>query len=396
MEVPTAATALGAALRHDPLLAVEPDRLGRALTDLLPYDEGTVRLLTSAAEAGVPELVRSGRRPEAHDRLTEHLGLRADVADQVVAAWSIACGRPTTPGPAPRPDGDVAERPGPPTGAALLRTPSGEPLIAVVSGAGVYTAVGGTDHPRWRTVATPPAPTSRDVALAGDRIVWTGPAGVEARTLTAAGGGVSLGDERLIAPATALEPRYPLTAFSTDDGRLDVLWTTDRTTVAHTGLRDWEPAAPVEVPAWPDGRLTALAADYAGGRDAWLVARSDTGTVAAARWDLSAGIGRWTPLSPPVPLSIVTVVADLAGSPAVLGFTADGHAVAGHPGGLGGWHSVDMPGRVGRPRRAPQAIAAAGGDPGWLLVADGADVWLAVLGRAGGVPKLSDARPLAM
>ncbi len=124
------------------------------------------------------------------------------------------------------------ERPGAPTAAAIAVTPDGATVVGVVSTAGVFVGVAG--GPAWQRVATPSAPTSRDVAIAGDQIVWTAAGGVFSRRLRLAGGVLSLGAERQVAPPDRGQPRYPLVAVSA--GPVHVLWTADRTRLVHSVL----------------------------------------------------------------------------------------------------------------------------------------------------------------
>jgi hypothetical protein len=248
----------------------------------------------------------------------------------------------------------------------------------VVGTAGVFVSM--TGEPAWRRVAMPSVPTSRDVAIAGDRIVWTAGNGVFARRLPA------LGEEQRIASPDRGEPRYPLVAVCTEPETVDVLWTADRARLVHSVLGSR--AAVAEPPEAPPGdRLTALAA-AAGDGAFWLAARTEDGTVSVTRWDPLAGrVDGWRTLEPPVPVAVVTIVP----GPTVLGFTADGRLIAAT--GAGPWHGVDLPPGVPHSHRAPQTIASAGGR---LLVADGSTTWLATLDRSDDVSTLSDVRILPM
>src|SRR4051812_49830675 len=108
------------------------------------------------------------------------------------------------------------ERPGAPTAAAIAVTPDGATVVGVVSTAGVFVGVAG--GPAWQRVATPSAPTSRDVAIAGDQIVWTAAGGVFSRRLRLAGGGPSLGAERQGAPPAPGPPPHSPRAGSPRPG----------------------------------------------------------------------------------------------------------------------------------------------------------------------------------
>ncbi|MBO3737809.1 hypothetical protein [Actinoplanes flavus] len=368
MDVSAATSALGTALRYDPSLAAEPDRLARALEDLLPGDERTVALLVAAARAGVPELLAGGHAEQARDRLTGYAGLRPDIAGQLLAAWS---GDDTA---------GSADSPGPPAAVAL----GDGPVLALVTGSGVFTGTAGA----WRRVASPPGATSRDVAVAGGHVLWTGPGGVFARRLpTAADDDPSrhrdTGDEPRVV-ATAGQVRYPLAAVCPDGGTVDVFWTPDRVRIEHAALRDWGGASSLAVPPAPSGeRLTALAAAAGSERTVWLAALTEAGTTAYARWDLATGIGGWTPVAPPARLATLT----LAGR-WLLAYTVAGHLLAYDLDGARQWRSVDHPAGVARFARAPHAIAAT---RDLLLVAGPSGTWTAPLDSHAEVPRLGPA-----
>ncbi|GGN18376.1 hypothetical protein FHR83_004099 [Actinoplanes campanulatus] len=375
MDVSAATTALATALRYDPSLAGEPDRLARALEDLLPGDERTVALLVAAARAGVPELLAGGHAEQARDRLTGYAGFRPEIAAQLLAAWS---GDDT---------GTPAESPGPPAAVAL----GDGPVLALVTGSGVFTGSAGA----WRRVASPPGATSRDVALAGGHVLWTAPGGVFARRLTAddprphhhtadeprPNGHID--DEPRIV-ATADQVRYPLAAVCPDGSTVDVFWTPDRVRIEHAALRDWGGTSSLTVPPAPSGeRLTALAAATGSARTVWLAALTEAGTTACARWDLTAGIGDWTPVDPPARLATLT----LAGR-WLLAYTVTGHLLAYDLDGARQWRSVDHPAGVARFARAPHAIAAT---RDLLLVAGPSGTWTAPLDSLTEVPRLGPA-----
>jgi hypothetical protein len=393
--------ALSAALAYDPALPDEPERLGRALTDLLPFDERAVRLLTVAATAGVPALLTAGLTGEAKNRLIDQFGLRADVAAEMVDTWLAASGRTgaDVSSPAPGVAALVGEFPGAPTAVSVGAGPAAGALVGLVTAGGVFAGlvVDGAAQ-GWRRVASPTAPTSRDVAVVSHEderyVVWTSSDGVFARGVTGTAGVPALGEPRLVARPGTGQPRYPLAAVSDDAGSVDVLWTSDRVAVVHNVLRDWAGSPTTDVPAAPStARFTGLAADYAGGRTAWLAALLDDGTALVARWDLALrSIGAWTRIQPPVALGAITVAAGLGGTAAVLAFTTTGHLLAidaeAAVARQDGWHSVDPPAGVPRASTAPRALAAAGGEPGWLLFAGETGTWLAHLRRENGLPTL--------
>ncbi|GIF73800.1 hypothetical protein [Asanoa siamensis] len=381
MDVESTAAALRAVSDHDPSLLTEPARLARALRDLLPDDDHAVRLLVVAARTGLPGLLAGGHAREARNRLTDHAGLRAEVAEQLVSAWIAASTGEVRSSAADRP-GFVSERPGVPTAVAVQPGPAGAAVVGLVTGSGVFVG----DGSGWRRVATPTATVSRDVALADHHVFWSGAGGVFARPVTTPGGVVSLGEQRTV--VTADQVRYPLAAVSGDGESVDVFWTPDRVRIAHRALRGWATGSGVDIGAVPGaGRLAALAAGAAGPRAMWLAALTESGTLAYAAWDpAGGGLGRWTALAPPVPIAALT----LAGG-VLLGCTAAGHLLAYDLAGARTWRSVDPPAQAPRPERAPHALAAA---PGLLVVAAARFAWLATVSIADGVPTLGAARPL--
>jgi hypothetical protein len=410
-DIDRAAAALADAVLADPSFAADPPRLGRALLDLSPYDRLN-RLLVLAAELGVPALTSAGALAEARDVLRYDAGLRFGVANWVVAAWAATgpqAGDPVTAVRSGDPPGveeeedTLAEDPGRPTTIRLGAGPDGRPVVAAISPSGVFvTSPDGSLSPvpvSWRRVATPHAPTSRDVStvLGGGRdlIVVSTELGLTVRSLSCVDtdttpSGVRVGEPQLLVPAGGEEPRYPLVALAPDDSSVEVLWTADRRRLRRALIRDWLPgvaSGTVSSPCGPRERLTAL--HLAGGSPgpAWLLAITDEGTPQVARWEVELeSVGPWHPLHPPVPIAAASIVL-LDGVPIALAGNDDGHLISTEVGAAGGvresWHSVDAPAELPHPGPI-RLLAAAGSGPGasgWLAVSGTNRSWLAPLRR---------------
>ncbi len=80
--------ALRAAFAYDRSLAEDPLRLASALLDLLPGEEGIVSLIAQTNSLGIARLVNEGRFVDAASLLIDTAGLRPEVANLVIAAWS--------------------------------------------------------------------------------------------------------------------------------------------------------------------------------------------------------------------------------------------------------------------------------------------------------------------
>jgi hypothetical protein len=428
-EIEWAGRTLGDALRADPSFAYSPERLARALKDLMPFDVRTVSLLSSAARTGIFELLSGGHVDEARSRLSDQAGMRQEVADWTVAAWLRAVTRkavdpidwtvsqPVTELPSAGFPDAPGESTGTPTAMRVAVGPAGAALVVVATRAGVFAALadagsGDVGPARWRRVASPEAPASRDVAVAGSGgralVAWSDRDGVHLRTASRGAGAVPgpmhLGDSRhVIATAGEEQARYPLALLGADPGALDVLWTADRRQLRRSLVREWLPsAAPAEVPAAcePGERLRSLDIALEAERQAWLVALTDRGRLLLSRWDLATdGIEPWRALSPPAAVS-TAAVAVFRAYPTVLVSTLDGHllsldarrAWSGHE----VWRSVDPPPGAPRESAAPQAVAVGGaGGEGWLAVAAGDHGWVAPLVEYQEFPIFGRARPLS-
>jgi hypothetical protein len=422
-----ATAALTEALRFDPTFADAPDRLGRALLDLMPYRQPEARLLILGATVGVPALVSAGRPVEARDRLVGAGGLRPEEAERVVARWRTALvgstdtiALPMLPGPAARITSGVVdgpgEAPGRPTAVRLAVWPDGESTIGVVTATGIYaTHLGITAAPGaragWRRIATPPAPTSRDVSIVTGTdagvILWTDADGLYLCGIGrvphgSAGTGLPRTEPRLIVPIRSNEqPRYPLAALGTDAAAVDVLWTVDRRTLWRGLLRPWLPAVevvPVPPVCPPPERLTCLDVAQESDRSAWLVALTDRGRVLVSHWSLAIDdIGTWTEAPAPVDIVAAAIVALPAG-PTVVACTPAGYLLSldarRASAGNGRWRSVDRPTELPAPGSVHSLAAAASADIGWLAVSDGSATWTARLDRWDEVAVLSAARVL--
>ncbi|MEV6527256.1 hypothetical protein AB0M43_35535 [Longispora sp. NPDC051575] len=403
-------TALSTLLAMDATLAAEPDRLGRALTDLLPHDDHAVWLLSTGARFRLPTLLGAGT-PDAvelaRNALVEQAGLRSDVAAWVAHSWSAALGGHPTTGPVETPS---SRRPGPATAVRLAVWPDGSPLLAAVTDQGVFLGVvNGSGAPAWLGVATPTAPNSRDVAIVVDdvrgSVSWSDSGGVHTRRLARMGYGgggadtVALSGPQVLVPAR--EPRYPLVVrFGT--GGLDVLWAADRSHLRRSLVSDWAPDA-VDAPAPQPGdlgRLTAMDLADGDGRTAWLAALTDRGHLLVSRWDLPLDdLAQWTAVPTPVQLVGVAVAARPGGA-VVLGCTAAGHLLAvdarSAHGGTGRWRTVSPPDGVGPLTTATGLAAGSAGAGAWLAVLGTPAGWLAPVRFGDDEVLLGAGRPLGL
>jgi hypothetical protein len=396
----TTASALAEALRLDPTLAAEPERLRRALADLAPADERGGWLLALGAAAGLPALIGQGEAAQAHARLRDLCACRADAANWTVSAWALALARDLPAGvwgpaaaadePDSEPDGP-SEDPGPPTALRVAVGPDGGLVVAAVTARGVFAVDGvqASARGRWRRVAAVRAPLARDVALEprAGLVVWTDHDGVRARALRRDGPRLGLGDPWLLAwPPAGEQARYPVAAFGHPDGGLCVLWTSDRLDLALAEERAWgtgRGAAPIPRACGDGERLAGLDWCLETSRTGWLLCRTDRGRLLAARWDLTVNeCGGWFELTPPA-APVAAAVACLHAVPFAIAATAEGQLlsvdVRAAADGWAQWHSVDRPGEV---RRQPPARVLAAdaphdrpADPGWLALAGNAGVW---------------------
>lgn len=404
------AAALAEAVRLDPTLAAEPERLRRALADLAPADERGGWLLTLGAAAGLPGLIERGETAEARARLSDLCACRADAAAWTVAAWTLALNRDlggddwsTEPETEPGGEPDEAEEPGAPTALSVAVWPGAGPVLGAVTMRGVFVlgAVGEPARGRWRRVATVRAPLSRDVALElasrPGLVVWSDHDGVRARALRRDGARLSLGAPRLLAvPPAGEQVRYPVAALGQRGGGLSVLWTADRRNLQLTEVRPAGAAdGPVTVPvACDDGeRLAGLDWCLETERTGWLLCRTDRGRLLAARWDLTvSGCGTWRAMDPPVQPA-AAALATLGGTPFAVVASTTGDLlsldVRAATAGRAGWHSIDRPQQIRR-TPPPRVIAAGAGhdspEPGgWLALAGGGGAWAMPVTRAGDI-----------
>ncbi len=409
----TTAGALAQALRLDPTLAAEPERLRRALADLAPADERGGWLLSLGAAAGLPALLERGEAAEAHARLSDLYACRTAAASWAVSAWARALNHdlcddesdvPATADDEPDSESTgPSEEPGPPTALHLTVRPDGGPVLAAVTTGGVFV-IDGVQAPargRWRRVATVRAPLSRDVALALEPppglVVWTDHDGVRVRALRLGGARPGLGDPRLLAvPPAGGQARYPVAAFGHPDGGLCVLWTSDRTDLALAEERAWGPvqgAAPIPRACDDGEKLTGLDWCRQTSRTGWLLCRTDRGRLLAARWDLTVNeCGGWFDLNPPA-VPVTAALACLRTASFAIAATAGGQLLSMDVGaaadGWAQWHSVDRPEEIRR--QPPARILAADAaydrpdDPGWLALAGSGGVWAMSVTTAGDV-----------
>ncbi len=372
MDIAEATAALGQALRHDATFENDPERLARALHDVLPGDDTTVRLLVCAVSAGVPAMLDGTRDREAAALLSDGWGMRDELARQVVWCWQAATGRSERPGTSKEIDELAA--PGRPVAVALGEV-DGRRVAVLATEDGVFAAVIDDGPTVWRRVS---AVAARAVALADSRLLWTGPSGIRGCRLATLQGMLEVTDERPVAVA----PGGPaFAAVCTEAGRVDVLWGADGARIGHAIVRDLPSGPPFAVPAAP-GRLRLLTA-VRGIGVVWLAALTEDGTAAVARWSLANDrIGRWEILATPEPL-VSFAVAELD-KPRVLAFTASGKLMT----------CAAAPGMVWRPVEAPAGVPGAVAFTGRaLLVSAGEKTWLAPVGVDGwGAPSLGKLR----
>lgn len=414
---PATAAGLAEALRFDPTLADEPERLRRALADLAPFDARGGWLLALGAAAGVPALLERGLAIEARARLCDLAACRPDAAAWTVAAWSRALGgwsldddalavvaEPAldefaliTKGMASGP----AESPGLPTALRIALGPGGQPVLVAVTMQGVFVVDSVQAYGRWRRVATVRAPLSRDAALALEavpgHVLWTDHDGVRSCMLRGDGTRLVLGEPRVLAvPPDGAQARYPMTALAHPGGDLSVLWTSDRQGLALTEDRAWGTApriTQVPGPCAAGERLDGLHWCLETRQTGWLLCRTDRGRLLAARWDVTMNeAGQWHDLEPPTAL----VAAALAG----IGDTVFAVAVTPHGdllsldvraavSGRGEWHSIDRPAQISA--APPPRVLAAGSRygrpdlPGWLALSGPGGVWAMPVTRSGDI-----------
>lgn len=414
---PATAAGLAEALRLDPALTAEPERLRRVLADLAPFDERGGWLLALGAVAGVPALVQAGQAAEARARLSDLAACRADAAAWAVTAWSRALGGESLAEDAlPAIDENMfdelalieasaesvpAEEPGLPTALRVAVGPDGGPVFAAVTMQGVFVVDGVHAYGRWRRVATVRAPLSRDVALALEtlphRVVWTDHDGVRVRAVRRDGARLALGEPRVLTtPQNGQQARYPMTALGYPDGDLSVLWTPDRLGMTLTEDRAWgtdTQAAPVSHPCAGGERLGGLDWCLETRQTGWLLCRTDRGRLLAARWDVATdAASRWHDLAPPVAV-VAAALACVGGTVFAVAAAPEGDLlslnVPSAADGHGEWHSIDRPAQVSA--APPPRILAAGARherpelPGWLALSGPGGVWTMPFTRSGDI-----------
>lgn len=414
---PATAAGLAEALRLDPTLAAEPERLRRALADLAPLDERGGWLLALSAAAGVPALLAAGQAVEARARLRDLAACRTDAAAWTVAAWSGALGGESLDGDALSAEGELvldefalitggaesgpAEAPGLPTALRVALGPDGGPVFAAVTMRGVFVVDGVQTYGCWRQVATVRAPLSRDVALALEtapgHVLWTDHDGVRIRRLRRDGAQLVLGEPRvLVVPRDGEQARYPMTALAHPDGDLSVLWTPDRLGLRLTEDRAWgtgTQAAPVPGPCAYGERLDGLHWCLETAQTGWLLCRTDRGRLLAARWDVTMNeAGQWHDLEPPTALA-AAALAGFGDAAFAVAVTPHGDLLSLDVGaavrGRGGWHSIDRPAQVSAAR--PPRVLASGARhghpelPAWLALSGPGGVWAMPVTRSGDI-----------
>jgi hypothetical protein len=340
--VPTAdepVRALRRLLRTDPGFAGEPRRLGRALLDLLPHDDRAVRLLTLAAECGVPALAGDGRLADARRALIDGAGLHAEAAGWAVDVWrAAASGEPVTGfGPV-----------------RLAAWPDGTLLVVTRDSRGVFGATVGTAGPSpWRLLAPGAGPGGLAVSADDERVVvaWPQTEGVYAVEARHRDGALAADPPEPVAEARAgLTPGTPFAILAVDETLNHLVWPVDAGRLRRGTWRAWPSDEPDEDLPPAGAAVTALDFGRVSPDVAVLVVVTDGGRVLAARWDLAGDhVAAWRE----VVLPGAAVAAVVAGSQ-VFAATADGEIVVGA-------------GRVARAASGERLVAAvAAGDTAWL------------------------------
>ena len=389
----------------DKSLLGSPVRLQAALSDLAPHDHDGARQLIASVHLGVPSLLTDSRLADAVTLLVNRAGLRMEVAEHVVRAWSDALSGEVDPsdgGPVSRPEDFVAI---PPSATRRLRSsgpvqclvwPDGAVSVAVLTMDGVLLATNSAPvregQAQWHLVARPTAPLSRGIAatLLGDgaaMLLWSDRNGVWSRPIRRAAGfgAVEMGQVRLVSPPETAQARYPIAALRADSGDLDIFWSEDRHSLIATTLRTW--SAPIHrqigTPCAAGERLTLMDSAAETRTSAWLVSATDRSRLFLARWDVAgADHDGWRPLPMPahpvIGVAAITLSAGpniLAASPSGQVSTIDVHRAYG---GTGHWRSIRIPVALGD---IVSLAADARGDVSWGAVASARSVVLTRLQR---------------
>ncbi|MCU7727004.1 hypothetical protein ODJ79_25025 [Actinoplanes sp. KI2] len=293
--------ALRRLLRLDPAVAGEPRRLGRGLLDLLPHDDRAVRLLTVAAELGVPAMVGDGQLADARRVLADRAGLHPEAAAWVVDVWHAAVAHdPVDVGRAAVADDPVdagraavADEPvggfGP---VRLAAWPDGTLLVVTRDARGVFAAAVGRSGPSpWRLLASASGAGGLAVSAEGDRIVvaWAQPEALYAVEVRHRGGVLAADPPEPVTGARAgLTPDKPLAILAVDETLHHMMWPVGDGRLCLGTWRAWPsddpdaelPPAGAAVTALDTGRLSPDAV--------LLVAATERGRVLTARWDVPA------------------------------------------------------------------------------------------------------------
>jgi hypothetical protein len=331
--------ALRRLLRADPGFPGDPRRFGRGLLDLLPADDRAVRLLTVAAEIGVPALVGDGRLADARRALIDRAGLHPEAASWVVDVWRAAAA-------------GAGEAVGSFGAVRVAAWPDGTLLVVTRDSRGVFGATVGRSGPSpWRLLAPGAGAGTLAVSAEGARVVvaWIQTHGVYAVEVHHSDGTLAADPPEPVAePRAGLSPETPFAILAVDETLHHLVWAVDGGRVRRGTWRAWPSDEPDEDLPPVGAAVTALDAGRISPDRALLATATDAGRVLVAGWDLPGEhVAAWREVA--LPGAAVTVAA--AGSQV---FAA---AAAGE--------IVDGAGEVVRPADGERLVAAAG-DPAWL------------------------------
>lgn len=388
----------------DKSLLSSPLRLQAALSDFAPHDDNGAQQLLDSMRLGVPSLVTGGRLADAVAVLVNRAGLRVELAERIIRAWSGALSDAAGGGLTGTSEtfipliSNTSTRQLKSSGPVqCLAWPDGAVSTVVLTMDGILLATHEAPvregRARWHLLATPTAPLSRGIAIAlldagVAMLVWSDRNGVWGRPIRrpASSGSVEVGEVRLVSPPGTAQARYPIAAIRADSGDLDIFWSEDRHSLIATTVRPW--VAPVHrqiaTPCAAGERLTLMDGATGSRTSAWLACATDRGRLFLARWDVaSADHDGWRPLPTPPHFVVGLAVVNLSAGPNILAASASGRVsmidVHRGYGGTGGWSPVRMPAQFGD---VVSLAADARGDFGWSAVSCARSVMLSQLRRS--------------
>jgi hypothetical protein len=375
--------ALEAVLEIDGQIATDPARFRRAIADVLPGDDRTANLLAFSTELGIPQVIRDGHAPEGVAHLIDHGGIDHQAAKWVVQLWiesllpdsspfdrmpDLLSGRAGS-NHQQREEGlESPELREAPAGAYQVRIAwlsAMDLFVAISTSDGCFAALvgaSGSDHPRWRRLASPDSPLSRDLFVhqAGDGHVlalWSDRSGIEAissqRTVVeSSGAALALGRvSTLVVAGSSEQIRYPIAAISTAHQLLDIFWTCDRQKLFRSSWRDGSSSGePVVVPGscYGNERLTILDALQLSDHRCVLAALTDRFRILVADWDLDIDVhGPWRSVAVPMDDMMTLSLVSVEGRSLLFACTKPGRLFAvdvrGTPGDSWPWWQVKLP-----------------------------------------------------